>query len=89
VVITQGPRSTVVVTSADAETPRIFPVDPLKEEDIVDTNGAGDAFAGGFMGALVAGKSLEDAVQSGHTMGAMSIQLVGPQYKWPKIEVLK
>ena len=39
--------------------PRIHPVHALKQEEIVDTNGAGDAFAGGLLGALVAGKSID------------------------------
>lgn len=49
---------------------------PLKDEQIVDTNGAGDAFAGGVLGALVAGKALDEAVEVGHKMGAMCVQQV-------------
>ena len=82
VVITQGPHSTIVVTSTDAKNPKIYPVNPLKDEDIVDTNGAGDAFAGGFLGALVAGHSLDKAVEVGHKLGAMCVQLVS-RLQWP------
>jgi adenosine kinase len=76
VVITQGSKSTVLVSATDPDKPTTFPVDPLTDEQIVDTNGAGDAFAGGFLGALVAGKSMDAAVLAGHTMGSMCVQLV-------------
>jgi hypothetical protein len=76
VVITQGSNSTVLVSAANPDKPSTFPVDPLTDEQIVDTNGAGDAFAGGFLGALVAGKSVDTAVLAGHIMGAMCVQLV-------------
>ncbi|KAG6820658.1 hypothetical protein H0H93_013509 [Arthromyces matolae] len=62
VIFTQGAKSTVVVSSADPDSPKVFAVNPLADSDIVDTNGAGDAFAGGFLGALVSGKSLDEQV---------------------------
>ncbi|KAH6874980.1 adenosine kinase [Coprinopsis sp. MPI-PUGE-AT-0042] len=88
VVFTQGAKSTVAVTADKPEEPKWFEVQALTDDQIVDTNGAGDAFAGGFIGALVAGKSLDEAVEVGHKMGSMCVQLVGPQYKWPKVQVL-
>ncbi|VDC06714.1 unnamed protein product [Peniophora sp. CBMAI 1063] len=87
-VITQGPQSTVVVSGDAPDAPKVFPVHALADSEIVDTNGAGDAFAGGFVGAFVSGKSLEECVEAGHKMGSMSVQLVGPQYKWPKVQIL-
>ncbi|KAI5121838.1 hypothetical protein M0805_003272 [Coniferiporia weirii] len=88
VIITQGPESTIVVSAADGAKAEIHPVDALKDEEIVDTNGAGDAFSGGVLGALVTGLSIDEAVKVGHKMGAMCVQLVGPQYKWPKVQIL-
>jgi len=89
VVITHGPEATIVVDAAQAAAgATTYPVTPIPDASIVDTNGAGDAFAGGFLGAYVAGKSLKEAVDVGHKMGAMCVQLVGPQYKWPKVQVL-
>jgi adenosine kinase len=76
VVITQGAESTVVVSATDVNNPKIFAVDRLQDQQIVDTNGAGDAFAGGFLGGLVSGKSVDEAVLAGHKMGAMCVQLV-------------
>ncbi|KAG2153589.1 Ribokinase-like protein [Suillus bovinus] len=88
VVFTHGAESTILVSSAEPDSPKVFKVSPISAELIVDTNGAGDAFAGGFLGAYVAGKSLDECVEVGHKMGAMSVQLVGPQYLWPKVSVL-
>ena len=66
----------------------IHEVDTISDDKIVDTNGAGDAFAGGFCGALVAGKSVDEAVAAGHKMGAMCVGQVGPAYKFPKEKIL-
>lgn len=76
VIITHGAQSTIVVTADDSTTPREHAVHALKDDEIVDTNGAGDAFAGGLLGALVAGKTLDEAVEVGHKMGAMCVQQV-------------
>lgn len=72
VLLTSGADATVVATTGSEETKR-FPVTKLSEEQIVDTNGAGDAFAGGFIGAYVLGKSVDEAVEVGHKLGAMCV----------------
>ena len=87
-IITHGAEATVAVSSSDLENHKTYAVSPLKNEEIVDTNGAGDAFAGGFIGALAAGKPLNEAIEVGHTLGTMCVTQVGPQYKWPKVKVL-
>ena len=76
VVLTNGANPTMLVSSSEPENVKVFPVDALKDEDIVDTNGAGDAFAGGFLGALVAGKSWAQCVEIGHTLARMCVQQV-------------
>ncbi|KAG2755176.1 Ribokinase-like protein [Suillus brevipes Sb2] len=88
VIFTHGAESTILVSSAEPDSPKVFKVSPIDGKLIVDTNGAGDAFAGGFLGAYVAGKSLDECVEVGHKMGAMCVQLVGPQFPWPKVSVL-
>ncbi|KAF9535612.1 Ribokinase-like protein [Crepidotus variabilis] len=88
VIFTQGADSTIVVTADKPDEPKTYPVHKLTDDQIVDTNGAGDAFAGGFIGAIVAGKSLDEAVVAGHKLGGACVQQVGPQYPWPKIAVL-
>ncbi|KAG1763860.1 Ribokinase-like protein [Suillus occidentalis] len=88
VIFTHGAESTILVSSAEPDSPKVFKVSAIDDKLIVDTNGAGDAFAGGFLGAYVAGKSLDECVEVGHKMGAMCVQLVGPQFPWPKVSVL-
>ena len=65
----------------------MYGVSKLSNDQIVDTNGAGYAFAGGFCGALCAGKGLDEAVEAGHKMGAMCVGQVGPQFKFPKEKI--
>jgi adenosine kinase len=86
VVFTQGVKHTVLVSSKGEE--KDYAVVPLTDEEIVDTNGAGDAFAGGFLGAFVAGKNLDECVDVGHKLARMCVCQVGPQYVWPKVPIL-
>merc|ERR1711977_69373 len=86
VVITQGTEPTLVAQQAhDGEvTLSKYPVRAIGEEKIVDTNGAGDAFAGGFVAAIVQGKDLKTAVDMGQWLALLSIQELGPSYPTPK-----
>lgn len=43
-----------------------IPVDELSDDEIVDTNGAGDSFVGGFLAQFIQGKSLEICVSCGN-----------------------
>lgn len=52
----------------------------VEEELIVDTNGAGDAFAGGFLSQYMPGKSLDKCMKAGHYAAALVIQRRGCQY---------
>lgn len=72
VVVTQGSDPTLVVEAAKGELEK-YPVLKVAPEEIVDTNGAGDAFAGGLVGALVAGKPLKDAIIVAQRMGKMNL----------------
>ena len=76
VIFTQGAQETVVVTSDKPDSPRFYPVAPLTDSQIVDTNAAGDAFAGGLVGALVAGKDLDGAISAGHALASACVQQV-------------
>jgi len=76
VIFTQGAHQTVMVTSDEPDSPKTFPVDSLADDQIVDTNGAGDAFAGGLLGALVAGKNLDESVLAGHALAGACVQQV-------------
>ena len=74
VIITQGAEPTLVVQ--DGALYR-FPVSPLAKQSIVDLNGAGDAFVGGFLSQLLLGKPVSDCVHAGHWAGRVIIQRSG------------
>lgn len=86
VVFTQGTDPTIAVTAkagGDAEVKEV-PVHAIGAEKINDTNGAGDAFAGGFVAGIVKGESLEKAIDMGQWLAKLSIQELGPSYPQPK-----
>ncbi|KAL9598796.1 MAG: hypothetical protein Q9179_003784 [Wetmoreana sp. 5 TL-2023] len=83
VVITQGTDPTVVAVQGE-EGVREYEVHAIGKEKIYDTNGAGDAFAGGFVAGVVEGKSLEESVDMGSWLAKLSIQELGPQFPFPK-----
>ena len=60
-IITQGSDP---VVCAENGTVVEFPAEKLPASKIVDTNGAGDAFVGGFLAQYVLGKDLRTAVRS-------------------------
>jgi ribokinase len=47
--------------------------------EVVDSTGAGDAFAGALAAALVTGASLRDAVAAGVAAGSDAVQFLGAQ----------
>lgn len=79
VVFTQGADPTIVVI---ADSSRIwsvseYPVIPIKSESIVDTNGAGDAFVGGFVAGMARGVTIADCVAHGNYAANVVIQRSG------------
>jgi len=62
VIITQGKDPVVVVSEGKVTE---YPVTPLTEAEIVDTNGAGDAFVGGFLAQYIQDKPLSVCVKCG------------------------
>ncbi|KUL83331.1 hypothetical protein ZTR_11343 [Talaromyces verruculosus] len=85
VIVTQGtlPTVTAVSTASGIET-KEYPVHEIPKEKINDTNGAGDAFAGGFVAGIVQGKSLEESIDQGQWLASLSIQELGPSFPFPK-----
>lgn len=73
-IITQGKNP--VLLARDGKVLEV-PVKKLDAEKIVDTNGAGDAFVGGFLAQLVLGKPLEVCVQCGTYAAQQIIQRHG------------
>jgi adenosine kinase len=71
-VITRSERGSVVITSDNVLTVPAFPV-----ESVVDTTGAGDLFAAGFLAGLSKNKSLEICARLGALAAAEIIQHIG------------
>jgi adenosine kinase len=86
VIFTRGAESTLLVTSTERRNAKYFPVEALSDEEIVDTNGAGDAFAGGFLAALVSGKELDECIETGHQLARMCIGQVGWSFELAFLE---
>ncbi|KAK2573218.1 Adenosine kinase [Acropora cervicornis] len=74
VVITHGKEPAIVVKDGKVTE---YPAVPIKEEEIVDTNGAGDAFVGGFLSQLAKGNSIAECVRCGHYAANYMIQQSG------------
>ena len=78
VIITQGKLPTVVV-KFDPKAPEEmrseeYPVVLLDQSKIVDTNGAGDSFVGGFLSEIAKGNSTEQAIKAGQYCASEVIQ---------------
>ncbi len=74
VVFTQGSESTIVASEGVVT---VYPVDALPKALLVDTNGAGDAFVGGFLSQLILAKPLAECVRAGHFAARTIIQRSG------------
>ena len=85
VVITQGADATVVSHNGKIV---LYGVHKIAKDKLVDTNGAGDAFVGGFLSQLVCGRSIEDCVRAGSYAASVIIQMPGctfpslPEFYW-------
>ena len=82
---TRGPRNVIVKLGAegcrvegDSFTGKI----PAPKVDVVDTAGAGDAFAAGLIATLLDGKSLPAACEAGNAAGARITTQLGAIAAW-------
>ncbi|KAG9832830.1 Ribokinase-like protein, partial [Aureobasidium melanogenum] len=83
VIITQGTEPTVVAVQGE-DNVKTFPVHVISKDEIADTTGAGDAFAGGFLAGMAKGESIEKCVDMGSWLAKLSIKELGPAYPFPK-----
>eukprot|EP00731_Ephydatia_muelleri_P024030 Em0016g301a len=74
VIITQGPGPVILFNEGVVSEHPIMPISP---EEIVDTNGAGDAWVGGFLSQLVLGRGLEECIRGGHYAANVIIKRMG------------
>ena len=77
VVTTLGSRGALVTQESGLEHIPPYPT------QVVDTTAAGDSFVGGLAAALVAGKSLEEAVRWGNAAGSLACSQLGAQPSLP------
>lgn len=83
VIFTHGLEPTVVVSHQGTKN---IPVKAIDSEKIVDTNGAGDAFAGGFVGGLAQSFDLLKSIDLGQWLAALSLQEIGPSFPKTKVQ---
>ena len=76
VICTHGALPTIIAHAHADGTATVteHPVISIKPEDIVDTNGAGDAFVGGFLSQLVKDKPIEECVRAANYAAFTVIQ---------------
>lgn len=74
VIFTQGRDDTIMATGSEVTA---FPVLDQNQKEIVDTNGAGDAFVGGFLSQLVSDKPLTECIRAGHYAASVIIRRTG------------
>eukprot|EP01130_Rhizamoeba_saxonica_P018946 TRINITY_DN9673_c0_g1_i1.p1 TRINITY_DN9673_c0_g1~~TRINITY_DN9673_c0_g1_i1.p1 ORF type:complete len:360 (-),score=114.15 TRINITY_DN9673_c0_g1_i1:35-1057(-) len=81
VIFTRGSDSTIV---ANAEGCTEYPVPKIESNLIVDTNGAGDSFVGGFLAGYAQGKPIEKCVDAGCYCAGLVIQQSGCTFPTPE-----
>eukprot|EP00931_Biecheleriopsis_adriatica_P031026 TRINITY_DN1822_c0_g1_i1.p1 TRINITY_DN1822_c0_g1~~TRINITY_DN1822_c0_g1_i1.p1 ORF type:complete len:478 (+),score=137.91 TRINITY_DN1822_c0_g1_i1:81-1514(+) len=74
VVITQGSLPTIVCIDGEIKE---YPILRLHPRKLVDTNGAGDAYVGGFLSGLVQGKDMHYCCQAGAYAASVIVQRSG------------
>ncbi len=92
-ILTKNCDIAVVKMGADgayvADKDSLVKIDAEKVDTVLDTTGAGDAFAGGFLFGQINGHDLEESAQIGAMLGAEVVQVIGatiPTERWDVIE---
>ncbi len=82
-VVKLGPKGAVAIKDGRVAAAEGFAVEAL------DTTGAGDTFAAGFVSAYIRGESLEDCLRTGNACGALSTLKAGGTANQPDLATLK
>lgn len=76
--VTMGEEGSIILTGG-----RRIPVAPLKVGNVVDTTGAGDLYASGFLFGYTHGFELADCGRLGSLAAGLVIQQIGPRMQVP------
>ena len=82
-VLKLGARGSMVAAGG-----RVYSIDPMQADDVVDTTGAGDLWAAGFLYGLVQGMPLEQCGQLGSACGYEVCRVLGasiPETAWQRV----
>lgn len=82
-VLKLGARGSMVAAGG-----RVYPIEPMPADDVVDTTGAGDLWAAGFLYGLVQGMPLEQCGKLGSACGYEVCRVLGasiPDTAWQRI----
>ena len=63
IIMTMAEKPTIVCETGSE--PFLYDVIPINNEEIVDTNGAGDSYAGGFLSQFILNKPLKECLEAG------------------------
>lgn len=85
-VVTTLGEAGAVVTDSDGG---VTEVPALRTAEVVDTTGAGDAFAGVLAARLAAGDSLPEAVRWGAAAGSLAVRATGAQASYPDTQAIR
>ena len=82
IIITRGKRPVVISTNSKyGMGTNLFPVTPISDELLVDTNGAGDSFVGGFLTQQMSkNPHVAHSVECGSYCSRIVLQQVGCQF---------
>lgn len=78
-IVTHGSQPTIVAVQGDDEAQE-FAVPPIASDAIVDTTGAGDAFAAGLAAGIIEGKPLDQSIKQGQWLARLSLTQLGASY---------
>jgi adenosine kinase len=79
-IVTQGGEPVILATSvlgSDEVTLREIAVPALTKDQLIDTNGAGDSFVGGFLAQLAQDKDIDTCIKCGTYLSSQVIQRSG------------
>ncbi len=82
-VLKLGARGSMVAAGG-----RVYPIEPMQADDVVDTTGAGDLWAAGFLYGLVQGMPLEQCGKLASACGYEVCRVLGasiPETAWQRI----